>query len=156
MVYRITDWHTVTTTAEGFKQSCYDEGPSYWRFNVYTDFFTYWDTAVPGSVYTSQSGATLRGGHAVLIIGWDDSKGAFLCKNSWGQTKGPNGDGTFWIAYSGHYYDLGFAMSNFDIAACSSASIPTLSEWGVIILLTLLVGSALWLMRRRAKLGPGR
>jgi len=115
MEYRVTDWHTVTQTVAGFKQSCYDEGPSYWRFNVYSDFNTYWTTASPDAVYTSQSGASPRGGHAVLIIGWSDSKGAFLCKNSWGETAGPNSDGTFWIAYTGHYYYLGFGMSNFDI-----------------------------------------
>jgi hypothetical protein len=51
----------------------------------------------------------------VLLIGWDDSKGAYLCKNSWGRNDGPNGDGTFWIAYSGHAHSLGFQMSNFAV-----------------------------------------
>lgn len=40
-------------------------------------------------------------GHAVTLIGWSDSKKAWLAKNSWG-TGGPNMDGTFWIAYNGH------------------------------------------------------
>jgi hypothetical protein len=39
--------------------------------------------------------------HAVLCIGWDDSKGAFLGMNQWGDSwGGPNG--TFWIAYGSY------------------------------------------------------
>jgi hypothetical protein len=53
----------------------------------------------------------------VLLIGWDDAKGAYLCKNSWGTDGGPNSDGTFWIAYEGHATDLGFGMSNFSLTS---------------------------------------
>lgn len=38
--------------------------------------------------------------HAVLCIGWDDNKGAFLGMNQWGDWGGPNG--TFWIAYGSY------------------------------------------------------
>jgi len=113
--YRVTNWHTVSATATQFKTSLYNDGPSYWRFTVYSDFNTYWNSGNPGDVYVSQSGYSKRGGHAVLLIGWNDAKGAYLCKNSWGAAAGPNGDGTFWIAYSGHYYNLGFGMSNFNL-----------------------------------------
>jgi hypothetical protein len=113
--YRVTNFHTVTQTATGFKTSLYDYGPSYWRYVVYNDFMTYWHNAPAGAVYTNGPGTSPQGGHAVLLIGWSDAKGALLCKNSWGATGGPNGDGTFWIAYSGHYNNLGFAMSNFEL-----------------------------------------
>jgi hypothetical protein len=68
------------------------------------------------------SGGGLLGGHAVLLISWDDDKEAYLCKNSSGETGGPNGDGTFWIAYAGHTRDLEFGMVNFVLEAvgCSS------------------------------------
>ena len=119
MDYRVTGFYTTEQTAEAFKTSCYDDGPSYWRYDVYSDFSYngtgFWYDANPGDVYVNTSGSFRRGGHAVLIIGWDDAKGAFLCKNSWGATGGPQGDGTFWIAYSGHYNNLGFAMSNFNL-----------------------------------------
>jgi Papain family cysteine protease len=114
--YRVVEWHTVAE--DQFKLSLYEDGPSYWRYNVYSDFATYWDTALPGEVYVNTN-STFIGGHAVLIIGWDDVKEAYLCKNSWGQNTGPNDDGTFWIAYSGHANDLQFGMANFDVVADS-------------------------------------
>lgn len=115
MDYRVTDFYTVTQTVTGFKQSLYDDGPSYWSFIVYSDFPDFWDHGNPGDVYQNDADSYAEGGHAVLIIGWDDAKGAFLCKNSWGETGGPNNDGTFWIAYSGHSYGLGFGMANFTL-----------------------------------------
>ena len=120
--YRVTDWHTVPVTTEDFKTSLYIYGPSYWRFTVYSDFDTYWNYGALGQVYTSAAGATYRGGHAVLLIGWDDAKNAFLCKNSWGETDGPNNDGTFWIAYDGHFNNLGFGMTNFRVTSLSCSS----------------------------------
>ena len=67
-----------------------------------------------GSVYTQKTGLHV-GNHAVLLIGWDDTRQAFLLKNSWGATGGPNGDGTFWMAYTGHSNYLDFYMANMQI-----------------------------------------
>lgn len=104
-----------------FKDSCYNEGLGFWIFLVYTDFSDgnghgYWYDAAPGDVYV-QTSTSYLGAHAVLLIGWDDTKNAYLCKNSWGATGGPNGEGTFWIAYSGHAHGLekAFGMINFDV-----------------------------------------
>lgn len=126
--YNTTGYYTVNTgdTAE-IKTSLYNDGPTYFRFNVYSDFSNFWSTYFPGNVYTHSSG-DYRGGHAVLIIGWDDSKNAWLCKNSWGATSGPNGDGTFWIAYSGHAHNLDFGMANCNI------NIITISELNIYAL----------------------
>jgi len=41
---------------------------------------------------------------------------------------------------------IGLAFDNF---TPSSSDIPTLSEWGMVVLFILLVGSALWIIRRR-------
>ena len=113
--------YTTTTGTLNMKTSLYQQGPGVWAFTVYSDFDTYWD-AGNTAAYLNTKG-TNEGGHAILLIGWDDNKaivgstakGAFLLKNSWGATGGPNGDGTFWIAYSGHKNNLGFQMSNFDV-----------------------------------------
>ena len=51
-------------------------------------------------------------GHAVLLVGWDNAKSAWLCKNSWGQSAGPNKDGTFWIAFNGHLNNLNIIVAN--------------------------------------------
>lgn len=69
-------------------------GPLVTWIDVYNDF-----SGVSGSVYrrsTDPSNA-FRGGHFMLIIGYSDSLGAWLCKNSWGPSWGVNGVG--WIAY---------------------------------------------------------
>jgi hypothetical protein len=112
--YRASNVFTVdTTNPNNIKASLYSDGPAYFRYDVYEDFQTFWNSAPAGSVYRQVSGA-FSGGHAVLIIGWDDSKQAWLCRNSWG-VSGPNRDGTFWIAWSGHAHDLKFGMANIDL-----------------------------------------
>ncbi|KAI9199697.1 uncharacterized protein BJ171DRAFT_601615 [Polychytrium aggregatum] len=60
---------------------------------VYEDFY---DCCQNDQVYRYRRGA-LQGGHAIACIGWDDSRNAWLCKNSWSTTWGTNG--FFWIAY---------------------------------------------------------
>ncbi len=49
-----------------------------------------------GEVYKSHSG-TFMGGHAVTLVGYDDSKEAFLFANSWGEAWADKGFG--WIDY---------------------------------------------------------
>ncbi len=112
MSYRTLNYYTVNmANRDEIKTSLYADGPTYFRFNVYSDFSTFWNTGTSGQVYKNTTG-TLQGGHAILLIGWSDSKGAWLLKNSWGATDGPNNDGTFWMAYTGHAVDLGFGMAN--------------------------------------------
>jgi Papain family cysteine protease len=45
------------------------------------------------------------GGHAVCIVGYDDTPGYWICKNSWGAGWGGAGDGFFNIAYGDCYVD---------------------------------------------------
>jgi hypothetical protein len=52
---------------------------------VYDDFRYY-----TGGVYQHVSGDYL-GGHAVVIVGWDDSSGCWICKNSWDTNWGEEG-----------------------------------------------------------------
>lgn len=113
--YRTMDYYTVDTSSRSeIKTSLYTDGPTYFRFDVYSDFYSFWGSAGRGEVYKQSSGSRL-GGHAVLIIGWSDSKRAWLLKNSWGSKAGPNGDGTFWMAYGGHGQDLKFGMANVQV-----------------------------------------
>lgn len=45
-----------------------------------------------------EPGGGYRGGHAVLLCGYDDARGCFLLRNSWGSEWGAEGYG--WIPYS--------------------------------------------------------
>jgi hypothetical protein len=45
--------------------------------------------------------------HAVVIVGWDDAKGAWLVKNSWGPSWGKNG--FMWIQYNSN--NIGMAAA---------------------------------------------
>ncbi len=69
-------------------------GPLVTFIDVYNDF-----SGIDSTVYrrSHDSSNALRGGHFVLIIGYSDTLGAWLCKNSWGTEWGMNGVG--WIAY---------------------------------------------------------
>ena len=53
-------------------------GPISVGMDVYDDFFSY-----TGGVYEHVSGA-LQGGHAVIIVGWEDANKCWIVKNSWG------------------------------------------------------------------------
>ncbi|MEW6096459.1 MAG: C1 family peptidase [bacterium] len=115
---RVTNFHTVNTVdPTQVKTSVYDDGPSYFRYDVYSDFYDYWNGSVvwPNNVYRQDYGSR-KGGHAVLIIGWDDSLNAYICKNSWGATGGPFGDGTFLMAITAHDNNLNFGMANFNLS----------------------------------------
>jgi TolA-binding protein len=52
--------------------------------------------AYGGGVFDERSGSNIN--HAVVLVGWDDSKGAWLLRNSWGTNWGE--DGYMWIDYN--------------------------------------------------------
>ncbi len=93
--YRISNWSYVATTSpsvSGLKNALYSSGPLVTTFKVYQDFFSY-----VGGIYSYTWGGYL-GGHAVLIVGYDDPGQYFIVKNSWAADWGEQG--YFRIAYS--------------------------------------------------------
>lgn len=91
-----------TTNKDLMKRWIIEDGPLIATFSVYTDFDVYWGAGANG-VYNHVQG-TLRGGHAVAVIGFDDAEQCWICKNSWGPTPrstetGPNRNGVFRIGY---------------------------------------------------------
>jgi C1A family cysteine protease len=93
--YRVQSWAYVTTTSvsvEAIKNALVTYGPLVTTMDVYADFFSY-----SGGVYSYVSGA-YQGGHAILIVGYDDATQSFRAKNSWGTGWGEAG--FFQIAYS--------------------------------------------------------
>ncbi len=67
-------------------------GPMPVNFKVYSDFYEY-----ESGVYSYTSG-NYEGGHAVLLVGYDDTDQCFIVKNSWGTGWGEQG--YFRIDYS--------------------------------------------------------
>jgi C1A family cysteine protease len=94
--YKILSWNWVTTTSnttvDSLKSAVYTYGPLLTTMDVYSDFSYY-----HSGVYTYTSGGYL-GGHAVLIVGYDDPGQYFTVKNSWGTGWGESG--YFKIGYS--------------------------------------------------------
>ena len=88
-------WRYIATsrpTVGGLKNALYKYGPLVTTMEVYTDFYYY-----TGGVYEHASGDQ-EGGHAVLLVGYDDRESCFIVKNSWGEGWGEGG--FFRIGYS--------------------------------------------------------
>ena len=102
-----TVWHWVTYAdwgnLEALKSAVYQYGPAIVSFNVLEDF-DYYTTGVYSHVW-----GEFLGGHAVLVVGWDDADQCLIVKNSWGTDWGE--DGYFRIAYSELESDTQFASN---------------------------------------------
>ncbi|MDD2772711.1 MAG: C1 family peptidase [Elusimicrobiales bacterium] len=77
-------------------------GPLPTAYFVYEDFKNY-----KSGVYSYTTGKKL-GGHAVLLVGYNDAEQYFIVKNSWGTNWGE--DGFFKIAYSQSSNEVKFGM----------------------------------------------
>ncbi len=93
VVTRLKEWVYVENDVSAIKQALLT-GPVYTSFSVYQDFSNYTE-----GCYQHVTGS-YRGGHAVVIVGWDDNAcggggGAWICKNSWGAG---------WANLGGYFY----------------------------------------------------
>ncbi len=94
--FRISSWRWVangSATVSGLKNGVVTYGPLIVTMYVYEDFYYFYDTGV----YAYTSGNYL-GGHAILLVGYNDAEQYFIAKNSWGTGWGESG--YFRIAYS--------------------------------------------------------
>jgi C1A family cysteine protease len=93
--FGISGWLWATTwspTVAALKNGLYTYGPLITTMDVYADFYYY-----TSGVYSHTSG-TYQGGHAILLVGYNDVGQYFVVKNSWGTDWGEAG--YFRIAYS--------------------------------------------------------
>lgn len=103
--YRATAWGFVTVKAEvpsidEIKAALCSHGPLAVAVRAgTTNFINY-----TGGVFNENVGGI---DHAVTIVGWDDDKGAWLIKNSWGTGWGLNG--YMWIKYGAN--NIGYAAA---------------------------------------------
>ena len=98
--YRISTWGWVGigwATKNEIKDALCRYGPVATTLEVTEDFRDY-----TGGVFAdkpkSSYGPIPTTNHAVLIVGWDDDKGAWRIRNSWGTGWGENG--AAWIKYN--------------------------------------------------------
>jgi C1A family cysteine protease len=91
--FKVDSWAWVNADVDSIKAALLTYGPLVVTMNVYSDFMYY-----ASGIYKSQRWTWFEGGHAVLLVGYDDATQAFTVKNSWGTNWGENG--YFRIAYS--------------------------------------------------------
>lgn len=88
--YLISGYAQVTTI-EGLKQALISYGPCYIAFPVYNHGKEFW----------VKNNDQMIGGHAVTVVGYDDTRKAFKLRNSWGLFWGDGG--YTWFPYS-HFH----------------------------------------------------
>lgn len=115
--YKILNYGSVSATVSAIKEALVTYGPLVTTFSVYADFFSY-----NGGIYSYTSG-TYQGGHAVLIVGYDDANQCFIVKNSWGTGWGEAG--YFRIAFSQMSSPINFGSGT--LTYYGSLSTPSLS-----------------------------
>ncbi len=117
----LDSWAGTGGTVEGMKAALM-EGPVVVGFIVYSDFFAY-----SGGVYEHVWGGQ-EGGHAVTVVGWDDTLSCWICKNSWGGSWGEQGyfrirwgqcglePWSFWLVPSPQTYPR-LSVANYNISS---------------------------------------
>ncbi len=111
----ISDWTEVAPDLQALQNAVYKR-PVPAAFYVYRDFYYY-----TGGVYSHVERGKPKpplGGHAICIIGWDNSNSCFFVKNSWGTGWGE--DGFFRISYTEIDNSVQFGRAAADYGTVSS------------------------------------
>ncbi len=86
--WAVTSYARVGKSTEEFKAAL-EYGPLISTLKTSTDFYHY-----ESGIYEPSFEETEEGdGHAILIVGWNDDAGAWICKNSWGRGWGEDSYG---------------------------------------------------------------
>ena len=128
--FRVTDVVYVDSKMDSVKSAIINYGAVSSRYNNDLSFLS-----TNGEAYNCNSYENSKLGHMVAIVGWDDNypkenfnekirpmlNGAWLIKNSWGQTVGDNG--YLWISYEDMY--LLKSAINFSIKSITPVDIKS-------------------------------
>jgi len=87
--YQIKSYYRIKTTEE-MKHTLSTGFPFVFGFALY-ESFEIKTVAKTGNVSLPKEGERLLGGHAVMAVGFDDSKKTFIVRNSWGEKWGDHG-----------------------------------------------------------------
>jgi C1A family cysteine protease len=103
---QIQSYHRLTNVLNQL-QACLAEGyPFVFGFTVFQSFMTA-EVARTGKMPMPKPSEKVLGGHAVMAVGYDDIKRAFIVRNSWGKAWGDAG--YFYMPYA-YITDSGGAM----------------------------------------------
>jgi ankyrin repeat protein len=91
-VFRIQEWERIPISVEATRKFLFSNRPVIIGIPVYSNFYR----LGKDQIYNQTQG-DIDGGHALLVVGYDDNKQAFKIMNSWGTSWGTNGFG--WIGY---------------------------------------------------------
>lgn len=104
--HKVSNYMQVENNVLSTMQSCLASGyPITIGFSVYESFESN-TVAQTGIVPMPGKNEELLGGHAVLVVGYDDSKSWFIVRNSWGSSWGDKG--YFYMPYT-YFTDLNLA-----------------------------------------------
>jgi C1A family cysteine protease len=90
-------YYRVNTTATDVKTALAAGFPVIVGFTVYNSFLSY-ATSLTGIMQMPKPRERILGGHAVLIVGYNDAKQQFIVRNSWGTSWGVKGH--FFMPYA--------------------------------------------------------
>jgi len=97
--------YSVNPGLPAMKDKLVTDGPFCVDFDCYSDLYTGSPSFDANGVYKYDGVSSYRGGHQICAVGYVDTPtnpnypGYWICKNSWGSTWGPWGNGFFGIAY---------------------------------------------------------
>lgn len=93
--HKIGSYASVAGQIDDLKSCLLNNQPLSFGFVVYTSFMT---IGANGIMSMPRPGEAQIGGHAVLMVGYDDDTQMFLVRNSWGSAWG--WEGYFWMPYA--------------------------------------------------------
>jgi C1A family cysteine protease len=104
LVYKVKSYYSVPDVDSIKQVIALKQQPVMVGIDVYSSFES--DAASKtGIIPLPKKGEQLLGGHAILAIGYDDTKKWVICRNSWGETWGDAG--YFYLPYT--YFTKGYA-----------------------------------------------
>ena len=90
--YPIQSRFSIESSVSSLKQAIYNHGGVYATVAATDDFIAYKNGVFDNNDTAAQTN------HAIVLVGWDDTKQAWRLRNSWGTGWGENG--YMWIAYN--------------------------------------------------------